>query len=492
MPKTPHSSFFLSRTVSYPMGRREYNDPRLKILAARRLVAAVALAALLLVAIALVAVAIVSVPRPAERPAEAARVVASARCAGPLSVGTGAAPFALPANVPIAGFARLAYRSRGMRDEVGARALVLSAGACKVALASADLLLVPEALEDAVLARITDVGLTGLVLAATHTHAGPGGYWENVLAERIGTAPYDPHVRDAIAGAIAEAIRKAAAGIAPARVAVARGEARGLARSRSGGAAAGRLEVIRFERPDGAPVAEVAVFAAHATILGSANRLVSGDWPGRFTAEGAHGPRLLLQGAVGDQSPAGPAASSPEAFANALSQAVAALRFGPPSASPELAFATAETALPFPDPAGVPAILRRAARNVANGALPARARVSALRVGPALLVAVPAEPVSAVAASWLSALPRGAAVVSLADGYAGYVETAQAIAARGGEAKRSYYGPDLARRLGDAARAAAKATAPSPQVRRRKRGRRGRVPRVRADTQRLLTAEARV
>ncbi len=62
-------------------------------------------------------------------------------------------------------------------------------------------------------------------------------------------------------------------------------------------------------------------------------------------------------------------------------------------------------------------------------------------------------------AAWLSALPRSTAVVSLADGYAGYVETPAAIAADRGEAKTTYYGPDLAKRLGDAARAAAEATA---------------------------------
>jgi hypothetical protein len=434
----------------------------LKILAARRLAAAIALAAVLLVVIALAAVAILSLPGVPERPAEAARVVASTQCTGPLSAGAAAVPFALPAKVPIAGFTRLSYGSRGVRDEVGVRAVVLSAGACKIALVSADLLLVPDALEDAVDARIAEVGLSGLVLAATHTHAGPGGYYENRLFERIGTGPYDPHVRDAVAGAIAESIRRAAAGLAPARVAFARGEARALARSRSGGAPGGRLDAIRLERPDGAPVAEVVVFAAHATTLGKANRLVSGDWPGRFTAEGAHGLRLLLQGAAGDQSVAGPAASSPEAFANALSQAVAALRFAKASASPELAFAAAETVLPAPDPAGAPRILRRAARNVAHGALPAHARVSALRIGPALLVAVPAEPVEAVASAWLSALPRGAAVVSLAGGYAGYVETAEAIAARRGEAAKTYYGPDLAQRLAEAARAAVRAASPEP------------------------------
>ncbi len=430
---------------------------------AKWFLAALGAVVVLLAVVAIGAVAVISVPRHPERPAQPARVVASARCEGPLSVGAAAIPFALPAKVPIAGFARLVFTSQGVRDPTGARAVVLSAGACKVALVSVDLLLVPDALEDAVDARVTGAGLTGLVLAATHTHAGPGGYFENPVFERIGTGPYDPRVRDAVAGAVAESIRKAAEVAEPVSVVVARGEARGLSRSRSGGPADSRIEVIRLERPEGSTVAEIVVFAAHATTLGKNNRLISADWPGRFTAGESQGVRLLLQGAVGDRSVAGSGSSTPEAFAEELSKAVGALRFGKPSASPDLAFASAETVLPAPDPAGIPPYLRRAVRNVAYDALPSVARVSALRIGPALLVAVPGEPVAAVGASWLKALPWGAAVVSLADGYVGYVETAKAMAASGGEAAMSYYGPDLARRLGDAANTAVKAATPEPR-----------------------------
>ncbi len=400
-----------------------------------------------------------SLPWHGERAPAPPRVIRAASGAGPLQAGVGEAPFGLPAGVPIGGFARLSYASDGARDPVGARALVLSSGSCRVAFASAEILLVPEALEDAVLARVTDLGITGLVLGATHTHAGPGGYWEHPLGERIATGPYDAHVRDAIAGAIAAAIRKAVEGLGPARASVAQGAAEDLVRSRSAGPGApeeARLTVLRVDRPDGAPVAEVAIFAAHATILGKSNRRISGDWPGRFLAEGTRGTRLFFQGALGDQSVEGSTAT-PESYGAAFSSRVDALRAPPPDGAPGLAYAEVETGLPAADPGGAPAWLRRAARNVAYGAFPQAVRVEAVRIGKTVLVAVPAEPVAAVAAAWRGTLPPGTAIVSLADGYVGYVEAPERRAAGTGESVRQYYGPELATRLGDAVKLAADA-----------------------------------
>lgn len=71
------------------------------------------------------------------------RVGVIARGSGPLSAGVGVAPIDVPLGAPIAGFPHLTYRSDGA-DPVTARALVLSAGTCRVAVVSAELLLVPD------------------------------------------------------------------------------------------------------------------------------------------------------------------------------------------------------------------------------------------------------------------------------------------------------------------------------------------------------------
>jgi hypothetical protein len=384
------------------------------------------------------------------------RVMRAAVGSGGLRAGAASMPFALPAGVPIAGYARLRYGSEGPAGPVGARALVLAAPGCKVALVSAELLLVPEPLERAVAARVSDLGLDGIVLAATHTHAGPGGFWAHALGERIATGPYDPRIAEALAAGIAEAIRAADGDLAPARAAVLRGGAQELARSRSGGEEDGRLAVLRLDRPDGTPVGELAVFAAHPTILGKENRRISGDWPGSFMAAAA-GTRLFFEGALGDQSVEGDAAATPEEFAAALSARVDALRGSASEPSPALRYAAVEVPLPAADPGAVPRLLRRAARNLAGGLVPRTTVVEAVRVGDLLLVATAAEPVASVGAAWRAALPEGAEIVSLSGGYLGYVEAPERMAARSGETVRTYFGPALGARLGEAVRLAAEA-----------------------------------
>ena len=124
-------------------------------------------------------------------------------------------------------------------------------------------------------------------------------------------------------------------------------------------------------------------------------------------------------------------------------------------------------ALPPLGPGAVPAWLRPAARSLLGGVLPGTARVTAVRLGSLLLVATPAEPVEAVGRAWRAAAGPDAELLSLADGYVGYVDTAARFTAGAGEAHRSYYGPELAARLEAAVAAAAQAAdaaraAPSP------------------------------
>jgi hypothetical protein len=373
-----------------------------------------------------------------------ARISVIARGSGPLSAGVGVVPIDVPLGAPIAGFPHLSYRSEGA-DLVTARAVVLASGAVRVALVEGEILIVPDTLRAAVLARLGDLALDGLVVTATHTHASPGGYYENVAAERAGLGPYDPRMRDAVANAMAAAVRRAAADLAPARLSVGRGRDPGLVSGRGGAQPDGRLTVLRFDRPDGQPLAEVAVLAAHPTTLGIRNRRISGDWPGQFFALGRRGERLLLQGPVGDQGTELPpelGRTTPHAYAAAVDRAVDALRFGTPEPMPALAFASAEVTLPAPQPAVVPRPLRQAATNLAAGLLPARTVVSALRLGPVTLLHVPAEVMSRAAERWRELAGPGAEVVSLADGYLGYVDGGEPEAARHPE--RFYYGPALA------------------------------------------------
>ncbi len=380
-----------------------------------------------------------------------------ARGAGPLTAGAAELPFELPGPIPVAGFPRLAWSEEGARDPVSVRALVLSEPGCSVALVSAEILLVPGELTRAVRARLADLNLDALVLAATHTHAGPGGYWRHPVFERAALGPYQPRIFDELAGRIAEAVRRAASARAPATLSTARAEVPALARNRGAGAVDGRLVVMRFTTSGGV-LAQVIAYPAHPTLLGMENRRISGDWPGQLM-RGQPGTTLFFEGALGDQSARLPdgGEATPETYARALSAEVARLRLPPADPAPALAVARASTLLPPLELGASPRLLRRVATNLFQGWLAERAPVTALRLGPVLLLAVPAEPVAEVARRWRSATGEGAEVISLSGDYLGYVESPTRMSEGTGETVRTYYGPHLEERLGRALGAAAAA-----------------------------------
>jgi hypothetical protein len=402
--------------------------------------------------------AIASLPWRPTPGAEPPRVTARKVCSGPLRAGAGEARFEVPDGAPIAGFTRLDWKSAPPSGPVGARALVLEAGGCRVALVSAEILVVPRPLAEAVRERVADLALDGVLAGATHTHAGPGGYWDDALAEAVGLGPHDPAMERRIAEGMAQAIRLAAGSLRPARAGARWVPAQALVRARGGGTKEGRLTLIRLADPEGAPIAEVLVLGSHATLLGRHNRTIGGDWPGFLVAQGSHGRRLYFQGALGDQSagdlPARAGRPDPASYARAVSDVAAVEVPLDPAAATALGYARAEVTLPPLGPGAVPGFLRPAVRTLLGGRVPRTATVSAVRLGPALLVGVPAEPVAAVAAGWRAGAGEDVTVVSLADDYLGYAETPERWEHGEGETVRTYLGPELAARLGEGVSAA--------------------------------------
>ncbi|HET9553326.1 MAG TPA: neutral/alkaline non-lysosomal ceramidase N-terminal domain-containing protein, partial [Anaeromyxobacteraceae bacterium] len=280
-----------------------------------------------------ISLGILSLPWRGARPPRPPVVEAAQVGHGPLQAGAASRVVDLGAAPTIGGFPRFRWGAAGVKDPITARALVLSEPGCTVALASAELLVVPGALERAVSARLAGAGVDALVVAATHTHAGPGGYWDSLPGELGATGPYDAATFERVADAVAGAVRDALAARAPATLAVARGRFPELVRNRGGGSVDGRVLSVRVARPGGEPVAELVSFAAHPTMLGGRNRLVSGDWPARLLAGAKGGTRLFFQGAVGDQSthllPGDEEADPLDAYAGALDGYLARLEAGP-------------------------------------------------------------------------------------------------------------------------------------------------------------------
>jgi len=406
-----------------------------------------------LAALLLLLVALLSLPR--EERSGPPRLASSCSHEGGLLGGAASVPLVFSGPVPIGGFPRLRWTAEGTRDPLAVRALVLGGpGGCAVGFVSAEILLVPGALARAVEERSRDLGLSLLVVGATHTHAGPGGYWDSFLGGRIATGPYDPAVFERLADTMARSLHQAAAARRPVEVEAGLVDARPLARNRAGGAIDGRLVALRI-RSGGAVVGELAALGAHATMLGSKNRRLSGDWPG-LLMKLRPAPLVFFQGALGDQSVAGSESARPGEYASAVSALLDGTSWQP--IAPRLALARAAVPLPHPWPGGAPRLLRTAAGRLFGGAMPSEAAVTAVRLGSLLLLAVPAEPVEEVARTWRRAAGPGAEVLALAGDYDGYVETPERMARGEGETVRTYYGPELAARLGAAVRLAAEAT----------------------------------
>ncbi|HZX93758.1 MAG TPA: neutral/alkaline non-lysosomal ceramidase N-terminal domain-containing protein, partial [Myxococcales bacterium] len=173
-------------------------------------------------------------------------------------------------------------RRASSQEPVYARALALEVEGMRALVASIDTLLIPGSLEAEVLRRAWLPPLTCLLLAATHTHAGPGGTWDNPIAGWSGTGPFDRAQRDAIAQAAADALTQAIAALEPAELMVARADwPQGPARVRSRGAVDPQLVALRVRRPSGEVVATLIDYPMHPTTVARRDLRLSADWPGK-------------------------------------------------------------------------------------------------------------------------------------------------------------------------------------------------------------------
>jgi hypothetical protein len=438
------------------MGAAQYNDRGVKKLLTALL--ALVLAIVLVAGLALGVGSLRWWPSRREGPP---RLEAVTHGAGPLLAGSASVALAPPAPLLIAGFPRLQWQADGLRDAVAVRAVAVQEPGCTVVLVSMEILLVPGALERAVTRRVRDLPLDHLVVAATHTHAGPGGFWHDALGERLATGPYQEAAFDHLVDAAEKAIRQAVAALEPAYLATSVGRAPELVRNRGGREDVdARMVMVRLAGLSGRRIADLVVFPSHATLLGLDNRLVSGDWPGALMR--ARAPVIFFQGALGDQTPRIPPrhSSAPDAYARRVADALDRLEASRPEPWPELAVATARVVLPPADLGASPPFLKRVTRNVLYDWLPDRARLAAIRLGPLTLVAVPGEPVAEVGRRWREAAGEGVELLALAGDYLGYVETSERMAEQAGETVRTYYGPELAERLAGAVKLVAEAVRP--------------------------------
>lgn len=172
---------------------------------------------------------------------------------------------------------------------------------------SADLIAVDRTLTaDVTVAVERALGPATVLVSATHTHSGPGGF---VDSEAMGFAAVDRlarPVRGAILTALVEATRRADGQRISAHVGAASADVADVTRPRLRAAIDRELTVVKLSSPAGRPIAVIWNFAIHPTTLGARNLKLSGDVTGVASRalETAFGvPALFVNGAVGDVSP---------------------------------------------------------------------------------------------------------------------------------------------------------------------------------------------
>jgi len=251
-------------------------------------------------------------------------------------VGSGLADITGPAaELGMMGYARLDQKTAGIHQRLRSRAFVFVSpcNGRRVAFVSADLAFITQAVKQEVVRRL---GATygplyadaNVLLSATHTHSGPGGFSHYALYN-LTVLGFDRQNFEVIADGIYRSIARAHDGLVEGTVKLAQGELLDASVNRSPAAYLRNppderarfssdvdptMTLLRLEGVNGEEIGAVNWFAVHGTSMGNRNLLISGDNKGyasylfeklkgtRYTAARTFA-SAFAQGAEGDVSP---------------------------------------------------------------------------------------------------------------------------------------------------------------------------------------------
>ena len=186
-----------------------------------------------------------------------------------------------PTGVPLAGFAAREGVSTGVHDDLYVRALVFERNGGAVAFASADVLALAapfvRRVRTAIAARI-GLGPERVLIASTHTHAGP----VTISTFFNPGASLDEAYMTELASAIEDAVVRAWRDRHAARVGVGTSRVDGIGvnrRTPDQRPIDNEIGLIKVEDEQGRPRALLLDYTCHPTVLGPDNLLVTGDYP---------------------------------------------------------------------------------------------------------------------------------------------------------------------------------------------------------------------
>lgn len=244
-----------------------------------------------------------------------------------LLAGVASANITPPIGMPLEGYPHRKMVSKGIHDELYAKALVLNDGNEKIAIVTLDLVAVDARLTAKVRGfteEMTNIKGKNVMLAASHTHSGPTGFLPG-YSHKITAFPnveykgptelYSPDVeafRTVVARKIAGAIYQANANEIEAKTGVGKGDIprKVICTNRRDpkGPMDPELGVLRVDNLNGDTLAVLINYTCHSTVLQVDNILISADFTGfaMKTIEsviGNNAVAMFTNGACGDVSP---------------------------------------------------------------------------------------------------------------------------------------------------------------------------------------------
>jgi len=210
-----------------------------------------------------------------------------------------------PVGIALSGYIARRGPALGVHDPLYAKALVLDNGATQVALVTVDVLGLQRStvatLRSAIAAQ-TSLPAANLLLACSHTHAGPATMFLQ------GCGEIDPDYLQTLQERIIAVTVEAWANRQPARFGVGHGQVTaGVHNRRNPGAVIDPdLGIVRVDRMDGRSLAVLLNYACHPTCVTGENQLFSAEYCGYATAriqQATDAITLFFTGAIGDVGP---------------------------------------------------------------------------------------------------------------------------------------------------------------------------------------------